>query len=272
MRLVPIIFSTLLLICIWVQPAHAGPPFLTDDPEPVEFRHFEFYTFSTLDKSDDGYSVSAPAFELNMGAAPNLQLHVVVPIQISVPDSAGIGDIEVGAKYRFIQEKGARPQIGVFPMVEAPSGDASQGLGNGSTWYKLPIWLQKDFGHGWGSYGGGGYIVNPAPGARNHPFFGWQVQKLINKKLTLGGEWFNTGRPTFATRNTHLLNFGGIYNFRDGFCLLFTAGHSIQGDSHTVGYLGLYWTWGAERSTHHGQEESLRTSPFSWPSSAARIR
>ena len=26
---------------------HAGPPFQTDDPEPVDFRHYEFYTFAT---------------------------------------------------------------------------------------------------------------------------------------------------------------------------------------------------------------------------------
>jgi hypothetical protein len=27
--------------------ATAGPPFRTDDPEPVELGHYEFYTFST---------------------------------------------------------------------------------------------------------------------------------------------------------------------------------------------------------------------------------
>jgi hypothetical protein len=27
--------------------ANAGPPFRTDDPEPVEFGHYEFYTFYT---------------------------------------------------------------------------------------------------------------------------------------------------------------------------------------------------------------------------------
>ena len=27
--------------------AQAGPPFMTDDPEPVDYQHYEFYTFST---------------------------------------------------------------------------------------------------------------------------------------------------------------------------------------------------------------------------------
>ncbi|HNX51115.1 MAG TPA: hypothetical protein PKL08_13190 [Thermoanaerobaculaceae bacterium] len=29
--------------------ASAGPPFLTDDPEPVATRHWEGYLFSTMD-------------------------------------------------------------------------------------------------------------------------------------------------------------------------------------------------------------------------------
>jgi hypothetical protein len=28
------------------QPAHAGPPFITDDPEPVDLGHWEVYAFS----------------------------------------------------------------------------------------------------------------------------------------------------------------------------------------------------------------------------------
>ena len=254
------IFATLLLVGLAAPYANAGPPFLTDDPEPVELHHFEFYTFSTLDRASDGYLISIPAFEFNMGAAPNLQLHVVAPMQLSAPDHGpttyGIGDIELGAKYRFIQEKSSRPQIGVFPMVELPSGDSSRGLGNGTAWYKLPVWVQKDLGHGWLSYGGGGYVVNSAPGMRNHPFFGWQAQKRVSKRLTLGAEWFNPGRASFATGDSHLLNFGGFCELRKNFSLLFTGGHSIEGDSHTIGYLGLYWTWGKE----NGEQEEVSRS------------
>jgi hypothetical protein len=227
--------------------AFAGPPFFTDDPEPVPFHHYEFYTFSTLDHSSGAYAVALPAFELNVGAAPNLQLHIVAPMALSVadpgPTTYGIGDLELGTKFRFIQEKGSRPQVGIFPMLEAPTGDSRRNLGNGQTWAKLPLWVQKSWGP-WQSYGGAGYIINRAPGMRDHTFAGWQVQRELNKKLTLGAEWFNPGRDSNAARNTHLINAGGIYNFTENFSLLFTGGHSFYGDSHTVAYLGLYWTWG----------------------------
>jgi hypothetical protein len=130
--------------------AFAGPPFFTDDPEPVPFQHYEFYTFSTLDRSSGAYAVAGPAFEFNVGAAPNLQLHIVAPMALSAadpgPTTYGIGDLELGAKFRFIQEKGSRPQFGVFPMLEAPTGDSRRNLGNGQSWAKLPLWVQKSWG------------------------------------------------------------------------------------------------------------------------------
>jgi len=238
-----------LWICLAATCAHAGPPFFTDDPDPVPFRHYEFYTFSTLDRAFDSYGAAVPAFEFNPGAAPNLQLHVVVPMALLIPNqgptTSGVGDVELGAKYRLIQEKGARPQIGIFPMLELPTGNNQRGLGNGQLWAKLPIWVQKNWGP-WTSYGGGGYIINHAQGMRDHAFFGWQVQREICKKFTLGAEWFRPGRESVTTGNSHIVNVGGIYNFTQNFSLLFSAGHSVHGDSHMVAYVGLYWTWGTK--------------------------
>ena len=244
-------FLLVFIVCS-AQVAFCGPPFFTDDPEPVPFRHYEFYLFSTLDRASGGYGVAVPAFEFNMGVAPNLQLHVVAPLQLSAPSEGpnayGVGDVEVGAKYRFVNEKGVRPQLGVFPMLELPSGDAQRGLGNGRLWAKLPLWVQKSWGS-WTSYGGGGYVINHAPGMRDHSFFGWQVQRELNKKVTLGAEWFNPGRESLTSGNPQIVNLGGFYNFNQNFSLLFTAGHSVHGDSHMVAYLGLYWTWGHDRNS-----------------------
>jgi len=37
-------------LCGLPAAAVAGPPFLTDDPEPVPFRHYELYVFSPGDR------------------------------------------------------------------------------------------------------------------------------------------------------------------------------------------------------------------------------
>ena len=256
---------TAVMTALMTTTAWAGPPFLTDDPEPVELHHYEFYTFSTLDRSGGAYTGFFPAFEFNAGVAPNTQFHIIAPLAYSVVDSGpktyGFGDIELGLKYRFLQEKKWRPQAGVFPFLELPTGDSNRGLGNGQTWAQLPLWLQKSWGKGWTSYGGIGYVINHAPGMRDHIYAGWQAQRDLSKKLTLGVEWFDPGRASVDGQGSQLINAGGFYNFNPGFSLLFTAGHSFHGEAHTVAYLGLYWTWGPKES---GGSAKLAPSLHPW--------
>jgi len=236
--------------------AFAGPPYLTDDPEPVPYHHWEFYTFATGDRTRDTKNATGPAIEVNNGVAPNLQLHLVVPSVYTSSggvSASGIGDVEAGAKYRFLSETRNRPEIGLFPLAELPSGNHDKGLGNGRAWFKLPVWLQKSWGP-WTTYGGGGYAFNSAPGQRNYAFGGELIQRTISPKLTLGGEVFFQGASVdsagpgepYATgsRSFAVYNLGGQYNFTPDLSLLFTAGHSFQGEGNTLYYVGLYRTWG----------------------------
>lgn len=227
-----------------VGSAEAGPPFQTDDPEPVPLHHYEAYAFGVFDHSGDSTSLEAPAFEFNVGAAPNLQLHAVVPMAYETQGRAfGLGDIELGVKYRFVQETASRPQIGAFPMIELPTGDGERGLGNGGLWARLPVWVQKSHGP-WTSFGGVGYEVNRAPGMKDSLFGGWLVQRDLGKRLTLGAEVFSQQAREVGGRGTTFLDGGGYLDVRGGLSLLFMAGHTVAGESRTVGYLGLYYTWG----------------------------
>lgn len=241
-----LIISVLALIS---SPAMAGPPFMTDDPAPVDYKHSEFYIFSTYDKTKDGKDTTIPAFEYNYGVLPDTQLHIVVPFVQSAPNGgpseSGLGDVEVGVKYRFVQETDTSPQLGIFPMAELATGDSNKGLGNGKTWWRLPVWIQKSWGE-WTTYGGAGYVINRADGQKNYPFAGWLLQKDVGEKLTLGGEVFGRAKDTVDGQSTTIMNFGGNYKFTPDFNLLFSAGHSVSGESHTLAYLGLWWTWGGE--------------------------
>ena len=192
-----------LLVLISANGMHAGPPFLTDDPEPVDLNNWEFYVFGQGDRSDLGNAVSGPAIEINYGIAPYTQIHLVAPVaNESAPGqgwTSGYGDTEVGIKYRFVDETDSSPQIGIFPMAEFAT--ASRGLGNGRTWYRLPLWIQKSWGP-WTSYGGGGEALNSAPGQRNYPFGGCVLQRTLGKSLALGGELFSQGAISVGARGT----------------------------------------------------------------------
>jgi len=243
--------KALTVVCAAAVAAWAGPPFQTDDPEPIEYRNYEFYTFATSDGTPIETDTSGPALEFNWGAAPNLHLHIIVPAAAIFPADGprafGVGDIELGIKYRFVQETKHRPMIGTFTMFEIPTGSAPRGLGVGKTWYKVPLWVQKSFGP-WTTYGGGGATVFSVPGYRNYPFAGWLVQRDWGKKWTLGTEIFYHGPEgplAPQTRPSTLIDLGGYYKFRDpGFQLLFCYGHSAVGQTENYAYLGLYWTWG----------------------------
>jgi hypothetical protein len=241
------------LSAILTTSTFAGPPFLTDDPEPVDYQHWEFYLFGLGDHTRvSDFNIEGPAMELNYGVLPDTQIHLIVPMTtVGVdggPTEVGLGDMELGVKYRFVHETDNWPQIGIFPMAELPTGEASRGLGNGRTWFRLPLWLQKSWGP-WTTYGGGGEVLNSAPDQRNYPFAGWLVQHDFGPHLTLGGELWAQDRDTNTDHGYAALNFGGSYNFSDHFSLLLSAGHSVTGDSHLLWYFGLYWTWGPEKSS-----------------------
>lgn len=231
----------------------AGPPFLTDDPVPVDYQHWEFYVFGNGDHTGAGnYSINGPAAEVNYGVLQDTQLHLVLPMTTvgtdGAPTETGLGDMELGVKYRFVHETDRWPQIGVFPMAELPTGNPDRGLGNGQVWFRLPLWIQKSWGP-WTTYGGGGVALNSAPGQRDYPFGGWLLQRDFGSHLTLGGELFAQGQDADDDRAYAALNFGGYYNFTEHFSLLFSAGHSVAGDNHFLWYFGLYWTWGPEKSS-----------------------
>jgi len=243
-----------LLALFGCSAAMAGPPFQTDDPDPVPFRHFEMYAFGLSDSTAaSGTALAFPAYELNYGVAPNVQLHMVVPVVASLPPNGGgaahygIGDTELGAKIRFVKETKRLPEVGIFPFVELPSGSAAKGLGVGATWYRLPLWIQKSWGP-WTSYGGGGETIVPVEGSRNFPFAGLLVQRQINKKLALGSVLFGHGAMAADSGSSTLLDGGGFYEVKEGFDVLFAGGHSIAGQAETYAYLALYWTWGPKGS------------------------
>ncbi|MEO8846328.1 MAG: transporter [Kofleriaceae bacterium] len=236
--------TAILTLLVLAGPAHAGPPFTTDDPEPVEYRHWEFYLATQDTSTSSDSSGTAPHIELNYGVVPNVQLHAIVPLAYDHADGAtsyGVGDIELGAKVRFVQESGKRPMVGVFPLLELPVGDDRTGLGAGHVRALLPVWLQSGAGP-WLSYGGGGYWINPGSGNRNYWLFGWQLQRELSKGLSLGAELYYT-TPDQVDGDAELsFNIGLVLDLTDHHHLLVSAGRSIVGETIFQSYLAYQLT------------------------------
>jgi hypothetical protein len=239
-------------IAIFLGSAYGGPPYITDDPEPVEYRHWEVYFASMTDHVPGDVSGTLPHIEVNYGIMPNVQLHMIAldsfDSSSGKPREYGLGDTELGVKYRFVQESDDCPQIGVFPLAELPTGDASLGLGSGHTQFFLPVWLQKSIG-AWTSYGGGGYWISPGVGNKNSWFAGWLLQYQLTKTFAPGAEiYYRTAQiedgPTSAQ-----VNLGFVWDLTDNYHILGSVGPAIHGTRGYQTYLAFQLTLGPKEKS-----------------------
>jgi hypothetical protein len=240
--------ATLLFALVaGAAPVLAGPPFRTDDPEPVDYGHWEFYAATQYQNDKDGVSGTAPHLELNYGIAPDLQFHLLVPDAYDRPKGGptlfGLGDTELGVKYRFIQEGEYVPMVATFPLLELPTGSRTRGLGSGRAQLFLPIWLQKSWGP-WASYGGVGYWINPGTGNRNYWYAGWLLQRDLSKRLTVGAEVFHTTPSAKDGRHETGYNIGAMVNVTESHHFIGSAGTDIHGPASSFFYMAYLMTWG----------------------------
>ena len=225
----------------------AGPPYDTDDPEPVSFQHWEVYLSSHFASDVNQWYGTAPHIEVNYGVIPNVQLHVIAPMAyVAVKNGNsqyGYGDTELGAKIRIIKESKWCPEIGIFPLLELPSGNPERGLGNGKTQVYLPIWLQKSFGK-WTTYGGAGYWINPGEGNRNWQFYGGLVQYQLLEKMSLGTELYHSTSSEVNGKGETRFNMGTVIDLNKSSHILLSAGSSINGSTRFQCYIGYQLTFG----------------------------
>jgi hypothetical protein len=247
-RLFATVVAALLSLAAFIlSAAWAGPPFVTDDPEPVEYRHGEFYTGFTYANNKDGPEGTVPLFELNYGPLPDVHLHMIVPFNFVHPTGEarryGLGDLELGVKYRFIHETETSPQVGTFLIVTLPTGDRDRGLGSGHVPLFLPVWVQKSWGP-WTTYGGGGYWINPGAGNKNYWQFGGVIQREIAKAFTVGAELFHFTKKEEEGSSRTGFNVGAIVNLTEDYHILLSAGRDIEGDNRFSSYAAFQWTFG----------------------------
>jgi len=236
----------MVLILLAALTSRGGPPFTTDDPEPVEYQHWEFYLASQDFKTAAGRTGTGPHAEVNYGVVPNVQLHVIAPLAYSTPSAGGsaygYGDTELGMKIRFVEETNWLPQIGIFPLLEVPTGSAGRGLGNGRPQGFLPLWLQKSIGE-WTVYGGGGYGINSGTGNRDWNFVGAVVQNQVRTNLLLGAEVYRQSAEQAGGRDNLAFNLGAVFDFSPSQHLLLSAGRSLDGPVDFQVYLAYQFTF-----------------------------
>lgn len=220
--------------------ASAGPPYQTDDPEPTGLGHWEIYNFVTFDGRHRDLEGEG-GFDLNYGAAEGLQLTATLPLAFEHSPgagwSAGRGDVEVAAKYRFVNDDKSGWQVAVFPRVMLPT--SAKHLGRSRARLLLPVWAQKDLGKT-SLFGGGGYEINPGRGNRNFWEAGVAATHDMTDKLQLGAEISAQSAETRGGADSTGVDLGMIDKLGGPCSLLVAAGPSFSGSRTSYhAYLAL---------------------------------
>jgi Putative MetA-pathway of phenol degradation len=219
----------------------AGPPFVTDDPEPPPPGGWEINVPFILERTPGTTDMDAPLFDLNYGL-PDVQLKVEFPIKIVHEDNhgteAGAGDLLVGVKWRFLNDEHSRFQLGTYPQLLLPTGDRPRGLGEGRAAFVLPVLAEKSWGK-WTLYGNVGFWWRNAADTRNYVYAGAVLEREVNDRLTLGVELFGNAPKERGGRSDLAFNVGGAWKLSKHFNLLFSGGRDIVGDTTAMAYVGL---------------------------------
>jgi hypothetical protein len=225
--------------------AWAGPPFVTDDPEPVEYKRWEVNYAVSGEWNHGDTSAALPSIDINYGLTPDLQLHIQPRYSYEKQGKRkyGFDSIEVGAKYRFVEtgDEHSKFMMSFYPLLQLPTGDTKLGEGRNKLQTLLPIWMQHETDD-WNIYGGAGYRINQGVDAKNSWFVGSAALYNVTSRLQLGGEVFHETASEKHDKDTFGFNLGGIYKLVDDYSILFSAGRGVNNNASATqfaAFLGL---------------------------------
>ena len=215
-------------------PALAGPPYLTDDPVPTDTGHWEIYAFTAAEGRRSTVDLDA-GFDLNYGPVKGVQLTATLPLSFSHAPvegwRSGTGDVELGVKYRFINDEKHGFSAAMFPRAILPTAAHSPGE---RTRFLLPIWIGKDFAGGTSLFGGGAFTINPGVGNRDF----WQgaiaVTHDLSDRVSVGTEVTRQGSDVIGGTAQTRAGVGSIVKLGGPYALLFSGGPAWA--DHRTGY------------------------------------
>jgi len=224
---------TALLACAISSAAFAGPPYITDDPDPTETGHYEIYLFASGTRTQDGKD-GAFGLDMSYGAAPDLQLSLTVPVAFENPNGGpfigGVGNVEIAAKYRILHQEANGIDLSVFPRVFLPS--TSDRVGDQHASLFMPVWIGKHMGQ-WTTFGGGGCAFNDDADAKDFCLVAWAVTCRVHDNLELGAEIYHQTPDAVGALHTTGLGFGARYDKSETLHFVGSFGPGIQNADET---------------------------------------
>jgi len=190
--------------------AIAGPPFETDDPEPVDCHHVEV-DIAQARQSEP--VATGPVWEVDYGPTKNVELSV----------GGQPHEFEVGSAIRFIPESKYRPQVGILPAVSIHDGGGAETF--------LPIWAQKTIGE-WTIFGGGGV-------SHGSEFTGLSAARNFRSGSSLGVEFYHESQHNPIVPAPARIGLGYVGQVGPSSAIMLWIGRALEPRGTNLLYVGF---------------------------------
>ena len=199
-----------LLLLAPRSPARAGPPFETDDPEPVACHHVELDIAEARqgEPASTGY-----LWEADYGPTQGIETSI----------GGQPGEIEIASAIRFVPETVKTPQVGFLPALTVKS--------DGEKEVFLPFWFQKTIKQ-WTIFGGGGVSFGSE-------FTGIAVTRNFPSGSNVGLEFYHENERNPAIAAPPRLGLGWTDQFAPAQALMVWGGRPLAPTSRYLFYVGL---------------------------------
>ena len=235
----------ILLLTTVQARAQGGPPYYTNDPGTPGNKNWEINLGYMPFLYDGSSTTHTPDVDINYGLGDRIQL-TFENAWLRVNDSAdhpkyGLGQDQLGVKWRFYDSEDNGLGISVFPQVSINNPDHSvqRGIVPSGASLLLPLEFTKKAGPVDLNWEVGYNVVHKGP---NGWLAGVVVGHDVSKKLELDAEFYGLGAFD-QSGNQQTVDAGARLKLRPPFILLLMAGRSVvaarNGQPSFVGYFGM---------------------------------
>ena len=241
------IFSRLIWLLILLCPsvfAQGGPPYYTNDPGTPGNLQWEINLAYLPFLYPDHSIAHTPDVDINFGIGDRIQLtyeNAWLRVDNPSPVKFGLGQDQLGFKWRFYDNKDSGFAVSLFPQVSInnPNNSFERGITPRGASVILPLEFAKKLGPIDLNWEVGYNLVHKGPD-------GWLAGIVVghefSKNLELDAEFYSTG--TFhPSTDQETLEAGLRYKIHPPVILLLMAGRSVQpsgtAQPYFVGYFGF---------------------------------
>ncbi len=172
--------------------AFAVRPLTTDDAWTVEKGVFQLETGFDIAWQRNHDKEYGPSLTLSYGLLDRMDLGIGTGYLFVRPEEGeseqGLGDTEVKAKYRLLDEKKILPAFSVAGIIKAPTASQSRGLGSGEFDFGFNLIATKNLSKRLVLHANVGYNFIGEEGAKNEMNYALGSQFVLTDNWALVGE------------------------------------------------------------------------------------